>query len=202
VIVAGSTHAGEEAILGEQFKRLRRRFPDLFLIVVPRHFERGKDAGRDLDNKGVRFIYRSEVTASTQLQPNEVECLLVNTTGELKYFYEHATVIFVGKSLSAHGGQNPIEPGALGKAMLFGPNMENFAAVVDAFLRNDGAIQVRDAAELETVMGELLANSGRREQLGRNALKVVRENRGSIERTVDMIVKHLEGGELYVAPKW
>jgi 3-deoxy-D-manno-octulosonic-acid transferase len=169
---------------------------------VPRHFERGKDAGRDLDNKGVRFIYRSEVTASTQLQPNEVECLLVNTTGELKYFYEHATVIFVGKSLSAHGGQNPIEPGALGKAMLFGPNMENFAAVVDAFLRNDGAIQVRDAAELETVMGELLANSGRREQLGRNALKVVRENRGSIERTVDMIVKHLEGGELYVAPKW
>jgi len=202
VIVAGSTHAGEEAILGGQFKRLRQQFPELFLIIVPRHFERGKDAGRDLDSKGVKFVYRSEITASTRFQPNEIECLLVNTTGELKYFYEHATIIFVGKSLSAHGGQNPIEPGALGKPIVFGPNMENFAAVVEAFLRNDGAIQVRDASGLEAAIGELLADPGRREQLGRNALKVVRENRGSIERTVDMIVKHLEGGDLYVAPKW
>ncbi len=202
LLVAGSTHAGEEGILGEQFLRLRQRHPDLFLIVVPRHFERGKEAGRDLGARGVKFVYRSEVTVNTRYQRGEVDCLLVNTTGELKYFYEHAAVIFVGKSLTAQGGQNPIEPGALGKPMVFGPNMQNFTAIVDAFLRKDGAVQVRDAAELEKVIGDLLADPSRRDRLGRNALRVVRENRGSIERTVDMIVKHLEGGELYVAPKW
>lgn len=202
LLVAGSTHPGEEGILGEQFRRLRERIPDLFLVIVPRHFERGREAGRDLGVHGVKFVYRSEVTTNTRFQRNEVECLLVNTTGELKYFYEHATAIFVGKSLTAEGGQNPIEPGALGKPMVFGPNMQNFAAIVDAFLRADGAIQVQDASGLEKAIGDLLSDPAMRERLGRNALKVVRENRGSIERTVDMIVKHLEGGELYVAPKW
>ena len=202
LLIGGSTHAGEETILAEQFLRLRQRHPDLFLVLVPRHFERGKEVGRELAARGVKFVYRSEITASTRLKAGEVDCLLVNTTGELNYFYEHAAVIFVGKSLTASGGQNPIEPGALGKAMVFGPNMQNFSAIVEAFLRHDGAIQVRNAEELEKVLDELLANEPRRRAVGQNALKVVRENQGSIERTVEMILKHLEGGELYVAPEW
>ena len=117
LLVGGSTHPGEEAILGEVFLRLRARFPDLFLVVVPRHFERGKEAGRDLSARGIKFVYRSEMSVNTRYKPNEVDCLLVNTTGELKYFYEHASAIFVGKSLTVEGGQNPIEPGALGKPM-------------------------------------------------------------------------------------
>jgi 3-deoxy-D-manno-octulosonic-acid transferase len=201
LLTGGSTHAGEEVLLAEQFLRLRARFPKLFLIVVPRHFERGKEIGRELEERGVKFIYRSEITANTQLKPGEVDCLLVNTTGELKYFYEHASVIFVGKSLTAQGGQNPIEPGALGKAMVFGPHMQNFADVTRSFLAQDGAVQVRDAGELEQAVGNLLSDPARREQLGRNALKVVRENLGAIERTVDMIVRHLDGEEHYVAPK-
>ncbi len=201
ILVGGSTHPGEEAILAEQFLRLRSRFPELFLVLVPRHFERGREVGRELDARGVKFVYRNEVTHSTQLPPGQVECLLVNTTGELRYFYEHATVIFVGKSLTVQGGQNPIEPGALGKAMVFGPNMQNFPEVVPGFLAQGGAVQVRDADELERVLGDLLSDPARREQLGRRALEVVRENLGAIERTVDMIVKHLEGGDLYVAPK-
>ncbi len=200
VLVGGSTHAGEEALLAEQFLRLRARMPDLFLVLVPRHFERSKDVGRELRERGVKFIFRSEVTANTQLEPGEVDCLLVNSTGELRYFYEQASVIFVGKSLSAVGGQNPIEPGALGKAMVFGPNMQNFAEVVRSFLAQDGAVQVRNAVELEKVLGELLADESRRGLLGRNALKVVHENLGAIERTVEMIVRHLDGGEVYIAP--
>jgi 3-deoxy-D-manno-octulosonic-acid transferase len=125
----------------------------------------------------------------------------VNTTGELKFFYEHASVIFIGKSLTASGGQNPIEPGSLGKAMVFGPNMQNFAEIVKDFLARGGALQVRDAADLELTIAELLSDDARREQLGHNASVVVRENLGAIERTVDMIVKHLAGGEMYVAPK-
>lgn len=200
-LVAGSTHAGEEEILAKLFQRLRERFPDLYLILVPRHFERSREVGRELNGLGIKFVYRNELMNQTRYAPGEIDCLVVNTTGELKYFYEHATVIFVGKSLTAEGGQNPIEPGALGKAMVFGPNMQNFAEIVRSLLAQKGAVQVKDAAELERVVGELLADPGRREELGRNALKVVHENLGAIERTVEMILRHLEGGEMYVAPR-
>jgi 3-deoxy-D-manno-octulosonic-acid transferase len=199
LIVGGSTHPGEETILAGQFLRLRSRFPDLFLVLVPRHFERSREVGRELEAQGLKFAYRSELTARKRFEPGEINCLVVNTTGELKYFYEQGTIIFVGKSLTAEGGQNPIEPGALGKAMVFGPNMQNFAEVVRDLLEQNGAVQVRDAAELEQVLGELLAEESRREQLGRNALKVVRENLGAIDRTADMIIGHLATSGRYPA---
>ncbi len=198
LLVCGSTHAGEEALVAEQYLRLRQRFPNLFLVIVPRHFERGKEAGRDLRERGVKFMFRSEITAGTQLQPGEVDCLLVNTTGELKYFYEHATVIFVGKSMRGQGGQNPIEPGALGKPMVFGPHMQNFAEIVRSFVANKGAIQVQTETELEKAFADVLANPALREELGRNARKVVRENLGGIERTVDMIVQNLKDKDIYI----
>jgi 3-deoxy-D-manno-octulosonic-acid transferase len=125
----------------------------------------------------------------------------VNTTGELKYFYERATVVFIGKSLTAKGGQNPIEPAALGKATVFGPNMQNFADVARCFLAKDAAMQVRDASQLEFALAELLSDVSRREQLSRNALEVVRENQGAVYRTLDMIAKHLEGRQVYVVSK-
>jgi len=199
MLIGGSTHAGEEAALAEQFLRLRARFPDLFLVLVPRHFERSQEVGRELDPRGVKFVFRSEIMSHSKFAPGEVDCLLVNTTGELKYFYEYATVIFVGKSLTAKGGQNPIEPGALGKPMVFGPNMQNFEEIARGFLAKDGAVQARDAAELEKVLADLLASEPRRAELGRNALKVVHDNLGAIDRTVDMIVRHLDNGELYIA---
>lgn len=201
VLVAGSTHPGEEAVLADVFLRLRKSFPDLFLIVVPRHFERGREAGRELEQRGIRFVYRSEITMHKRYKPEEFQALLVNTTGELKYFYEHATVIFVGKSLTAQGGQNPIEPGALGKAMVFGPNMQNFEAVVGSLLAGGGAMQVKDADGLENALYKLLGDASLRTQLGENARRVVRENLGAIERTVEMILEGLDQAAIYVAAK-
>lgn len=198
ILLGGSTHDGEEAILGEVFLRLRKQFPDLFLILVPRHFERSREAGKALKEKGVKFMYRSDITSDMQLKPGEADCLLVNSTGELKFFYRHATVVFVGKSLTAQGGQNPIEPAEMCKPVVFGPNMQNFAEVVKSFLAKDGAVQVKDAGELEKKLAELLASEARREELGRNAFAVVRENLGAIDRTVDMILKHLDNGEIYI----
>jgi 3-deoxy-D-manno-octulosonic-acid transferase len=198
VLLCASTHDGEEAILGEIFLRLRKQFPDLFLIMVPRHYERSREAGKDLKNRGVKFIYRTEVLTNTQLKPGEVDCLLVNSTGELHCFYEHATVVFVGKSLTAEGGQNPIEPAAVGKPVVFGPNMQNFADVTREFLSKDGAVQVKNAAELEKKLAELFGNETRRAELGRNAVKVVRDNLGAVYDTVDMIVKRLDNGEIYI----
>jgi 3-deoxy-D-manno-octulosonic-acid transferase len=201
ILVGGSTHDGEEAILAEIAQRLRLRFPKLFLVLVPRHFERGNEVGRQLRERGVRFAYRNLIGPDLRLAEGEVECLVVNTTGELRFFYEHATVVFIGKSLAASGGQNPIEPAALGKAMVFGPNMQNFAGITSSFIAADGVVQVRDAAALETAIAGLLADNPRRAELGQNAQRVVRENLGAIDRTVAMILEKLAPREIYIAPE-
>jgi 3-deoxy-D-manno-octulosonic-acid transferase len=201
ILVAGSTHDGEELILAEIARRLRSRFPKLFLVLVPRHFERCRELGRKLRDRHVKMIYRSEIARDARFGTGEVECLLVNTTGELRYFYEHATVVFVGKSLTATGGQNPIEPGALGRAMVFGPNMQNFADVTRSFLAQNAAIQARNTEQLEDALRGLFADETRRAELGRNALKVVRENLGAVDRTVEMILEHLEPRGIFIAPK-
>jgi len=169
-------------------------------VLVPRHFERCRDLGQKLRARGVKFFWRSEFSAKTRVNPGEVECLLVNTTGELRFFYEHATVVFVGKSLTAAGGQNPIEPGALGRAMVFGPNMQNFADVTRNFLSQNAAVQVSDPEALEQAMADLLADENRRAELGGNALKVVAENLGAVDRTVAMILEQLKARGIYLAP--
>ena len=201
ILVAGSTHDGEEIILADMVKRLRARFPKLFLVLVPRHFERCRDIAQKLRARDVKFFWRSEIARNTGHADGELECLLVNTTGELRFFYEHATVVFVGKSLTAVGGQNPIEPGALGKAMVFGPNMQNFGDVTRNFVAQNGAVQVGGPEALEAAVAELLADANRRAELGRNALKVVAENRGALDRTVDMILAHLKEQNIYIAPE-
>jgi 3-deoxy-D-manno-octulosonic-acid transferase len=192
VIVGGSTHAGEEAILAEIAQRLRVKFPTLFLVLVPRHQERGAEAGRDLTARGVKFMFRTEVTIGVQRAAGEVDCLLVNTTGELRNFYQRADIVFVGKSLTAEGGQNPIEPAALGKAVVFGPHMQNFPQIVPQFVARNAVRQVQDAAELERAFAELLASSELRAQLGTRARAVIAENQGGIEKTVEMIVASIE----------
>ena len=200
VLVGGSTHAGEEDLLAGIYQRLKPRFPDLFLILVPRHFERGPVLRGQLEKRGLRLAVRSEVGPDTRHAPGSLDCLLVNTTGELMSFYQAATLVFVGKSLTAQGGQNPIEPAALGKPTLFGPNMGNFRDVVRIFLARDAAVQVRDAADLEQTLAALLADPARRARLGLAASEVVRENRGAVARTVDMMVEPLRARGLYVAP--
>jgi len=201
ILVGGSTHDGEEAVLAEIAQRLRARFPKLFLVLVPRHFERGNEVGRQLRARGVKFAYRNLIGVDTQLAEGEVECLVVNTTGELRFFYEHATVVYVGKSLTAVGGQNPIEPAALGKAMVFGPNMQNFAGITSNFIAEDGVVQVGDSEALEKAVAGLLADENRRTELGRNAQRVVRENLGAIDRTVAMILEALEPRGIYITPE-
>lgn len=200
ILVAGSTHDGEELILAAMAERLRAKYPKLFLILVPRHFERCKDLGQTLRTRGVKFIYRNQIFPRTQRPAASLDCLLVNTTGELRFFYEVATAVFVGKSLTAIGGQNPIEPGALGKAIVFGPNMQNFADITRSFLQKDAAIQVRDPETLETVLTDLLANPERRAQLGQNALALVAENLGAVDRTVEMMLPFLRERGLLIAP--
>ena len=200
VLVAGSTHDGEEDLLAEMLPRLRQAAPQVRLVLVPRHFERAREVARQLEKRAMKFVLRSEVMPGARYAPESVECLLVDSTGELASFYPHASVVFVGKSLTAQGGQNPIEPAAVGKPVVFGQNMQNFADVVKLFLAKQAVLQVRDAADLEQTLKQLFSDPARRAALGSAALKVVEENQGAIHRTVDMILEHLAGGDLYIVP--
>ncbi len=200
ILLGGSTHDGEEILLAEIAQRLRKHIPKLFLILVPRHFERSNDVARQLRELGTKMAFRTAIGETTQYAPGDIECLLVNTTGELRSFYEHATVVFVGKSLMANGGQNPIEPGALGKATVFGPHMQNFTDIVRLFMEKSGVVQVRDAQMLEKVLGELLVDQYQRAELGRNALLVVSENQGATDRMAEIILEKLKDRGIYMAP--
>lgn len=191
VLVAGSTHDGEERILASMYLRLKARFPKLFLVLVPRHHERGASVGQELQALGLRFVFRKDLRPNTRHEPGQLDCLLVNTTGELRHFYTRADIVFVGKSLTAQGGQNPIEPAALGKAVVFGPHMENFPDIAPAFVKAGAAVQVPDEAGLEATLTRLLEQPSERQVLGQRAQAVVRENQGSIGRTVAMIMEAL-----------
>lgn len=200
LLVAGGTSEEEEGVLVDQFIRLKARFPDLFLVLAPRRFERCREVGGLLRSRHVKFVYRNEITPTTQLDTGSIECLLVNTSGELRLFYECACVIFVGSSLAGDGEQDPVEPGTAARAMVFGPKTGEFAELVDAFIKAGGAVSARNSEELEKVFAELLEDEPRRQQLGRNAIEVVRQNLGPVDRTVEMVLKHLVDEELYFAP--
>jgi len=192
IIVGGSTHNGEEEILARIFISLKKQFPDLFLILVPRHFERTKSVVEVLENLKIPFVLRTEISQEKHYEPGSIQCLVVNTTGELKEFYKVATAVFVGKSLTAEGGQNPIEPAALGKPIVFGPNMQNFSAIVKILLNRQAAIQVKDEPQLEAVFQRILKDSEFAKKVGDNALKVINENRGAIEKTMSMMFNVLK----------
>ncbi|MBX3748420.1 MAG: 3-deoxy-D-manno-octulosonic acid transferase [Verrucomicrobiae bacterium] len=192
ILLAGSTHEGEEALLAGIFRRLRTRHPTLYLVLVPRHFERSRSIGGQLDRRGVRYMVRSEITFTDAPKPGSADCLLVNSTGELAQFYPHATVVFIGKSLIGRGGQNPIEPAAAGRPIVCGPHMGNFPDILPRFLEAEAIRQVPDPAGLEQTLDELLSDATARETLGRRAREVVSANRGALDRTLAMIGRILE----------
>jgi 3-deoxy-D-manno-octulosonic-acid transferase len=186
VLLGGSTFPGEEGMLARITMRLRAEFPGLFLIIVPRHVERASEAAAEIMDAGMSFALRSAAT-DRETAP---DCLLVNTTGELRAWYEVATVVFIGKSLSpaATGGQNPVEPVFAGKPVVFGPHMENFKAVVSRFLDAGAAIEARDEAVMEAAIAGLLRDAARRVEMAGKALEIVAAHEGAAERTARLLL--------------
>jgi 3-deoxy-D-manno-octulosonic-acid transferase len=179
IILAGSTHSGEESLIGEIVIRLKQSFPDIFCVIVPRHVERWREVREQLEKLGLRVALRTnDENASTN-----ADALLVNTTGELRDWYDQATVVFVGKSLTAHGGQNPAEAVAAGKPVVFGPNMENFSSLAAQLVREGGALQVPDAASLEEELRALLSDAGKRSRLAANGARCLEAHYGATART-------------------
>ena len=183
ILLGGSTWPGEEEALCKIYKTLRTQHPELFLVLVPRHAERRDAVVKTLEAQGLSFVLRSWMSGGGE----KPDVLVVDTTGELMSFYAAADVVFVGKSLCEHGGQNPIEPALFGKAVVVGPNMENFPAVMDDFLSAKALRQVQDSQNLEKTISELLADPSIRTQLGAAARGVIDSRRGVIAQMVDAV---------------
>jgi 3-deoxy-D-manno-octulosonic-acid transferase len=190
ILLGGSTHAGEEKILGECLKALQPSFPNLTLVVAPRHFERASDACHDLQQLGLHVVRRTSLQPDTPLaQPPDA--LVVDSTGELKALYSCATLVFIGKSLTTHGGQNPIEPAALAKPILTGPHMENFRLITREFLAHHAISQVQNQQQLLHQIQYLLENPQARQSLGQKAQQVVQTSSGATHRTLTAILQTL-----------
>ncbi len=184
ILLGGSTWPGEEAVLCRIYKALREKHPKLFLVLVPRHAERRSNVGFAVEEHGLSFALRSKNDNGTAAKP---DVLIVDTTGELMSFCAAADMVFVGKSLCEHGGQNPIEPALFGKPVVVGPNMENFPLVMDDFLSAQAIIQVQDAQALGEILGELVADAALRKQLGDAAATLVESRRGVVSAMVQEI---------------
>ena len=184
VVFGGSTHRGEEKVLGEVFRALKRDFVDLLLVLAPRHTERTGEVVRELEETGFHIALRSQLPAPDPF----LDCLLIDSTGELRHWYGVATIAFIGKSLLAEGGQNPAEAILAGKPVLFGPHMENFAALAKSLVNEGGAVQVDSATELRRSMTHLLANPDERDKMVGNARKVLEVHRGAAARTAQLVV--------------
>ena len=191
VLVGGSTHPGEEKSLAQALIRLRQDFPDVALMVAPRHIRQADEAERDLRAAGLEIARRSAKPADL----SRADVLLIDTLGELTWVYGLAHAAFVGGSFTEAGGHNVLEPAAWGVPVIVGPRTPNFRSEVEA-LRDAGALRVcQDENELAEVLRDLWSDDERRHRMGLAAAATVQRHQGATERTVEAIRRLMEAEE-------
>ena len=186
LLIAASTHFGEEEIILEIYFELLKQHKDLRLLIVPRHPERSDEVDKLVVKsglKGLRISLISQRPAGLDYRP----VFILDTVGELMQYYAIADIVFVGGSLVKTGGHNILEPGALGKPVLFGPQMFNFRDIADLFIENQAGIRVNNKEELLSAIRGLLDDPGKAAELGRRALELISCNQGATQRTLDLI---------------
>ncbi|MEX2128301.1 MAG: 3-deoxy-D-manno-octulosonic acid transferase [Xanthobacteraceae bacterium] len=187
IVLAASTHPGEEAIVIDAHLRIRRIVPSLLTIIVPRHPERGGQVVELAEQMGAVPVMRSR----GHMPDRGTEIYVADTIGELGLFYRLAPIVFVGGSLVRHGGQNPIEPAKLDRAILHGPHVGNFAAVYAQLNRNRGAATVTDAESLAKSIALLLDDAELVRSMAASARSTVEKLGGALDRTVAAIEPYL-----------
>ncbi|CAB4244438.1 3-deoxy-D-manno-octulosonic-acid transferase [Methylacidimicrobium sp. AP8] len=186
VLLAGSTHPGEEEVMLDLYRELRPRHPKLRLVLAPRHVERSPGIQRLCRKAGFSVVLRTELGPTPPIG-SEPDVLIVNTTGELRFLYEKAAIVFVGKSLCAHGGQNFLEAACAEKPILVGPHMGNFAALVREFRKEHALLQAADRGELASFLEALLGSESLRSELGKRARGVFARNVGAAARAAEIV---------------
>ena len=194
VFLAGSTQAPEEQLAVDAFKGLAKKHPHLRLVIVPRHVERTPEIVALLDRSGVRWQLRSRLGTPVAPLPADPQAraLLVDTTGELGWWWGTSRIAFVGGSLDGkRGGQNMLEPAAYGAAVSFGPHTRNFRDEVRRLLAADAAVVVADGAALTEFVRQCLETEGFAAALGGRAAQLVASQRGSTAATAAAILRTL-----------
>ncbi len=185
VWIAASTHPGEEELILQAFIEARRSFPNLLLVSIPRHVDRASQLEQLYSSEQTyKVIKRSDYNAS---EISAVDVFIGDTMGELLIFYAAADLAFVGGSLVKKGGQNPLEPAAIGLPILTGPYTYNFAAITEQLKQRSVEIQVNNAAELAKQVIALLSDPVRCQQKAHEAKKFVTENKGSVLKQMQLI---------------
>jgi 3-deoxy-D-manno-octulosonic-acid transferase len=178
--IAASTHAGEERIAAEAHKRLVEVFPDALTLIAPRHPERGEEILHELKAQGLACALRSRGG-----RPGPGTAVYIcDTIGELGLFYRLAGVVFVGKSFTGGGGQNPIEPARLASAILHGPMVGNFGDVYASLDEAGGALEIKRPQDLGDTLVALFANTARLRAMARAAGDAVDRRSGAVERSM------------------
>lgn len=189
VFIAGSTHYPEEKALFSVYGRLLKHYPDLKMVVVPRHIRRVdkiENEARGMNLKPVRYSDLIEGKKVLSRQAGR-EVIILNLMGRLKAAYSRADIVFVGGSLAKRGGQNMIEPASFSKALMFGPHTDNFHNLAEGLLQKEAALMVKDEEDLFDKSFFLLSHPKKREELGKNALAFLEQSRGAAKKTIDLI---------------
>ncbi|MEI7795582.1 MAG: lipid IV(A) 3-deoxy-D-manno-octulosonic acid transferase [Methylococcaceae bacterium] len=183
ILLAASTHDGEEALLLECYAKLKLQIPELLLAIAPRHPERFATVKTLAKNAGFNIITRT----SQKFCDNETDVFLIDTLGELKLFYAAADIAFVGGSFVPIGGHNVLEPAAVGVPVLFGLEMRNFAQIAEKMLVEQAAIQCENITELETAVITLYTQPALRRDLITRAKNFIVQNQGATERIYNLL---------------
>lgn len=185
VVVAGSTMDGEERMVLDAVSSIAGSWSRLFVILAPRHPERFDAVAEQLEDRGVRYVRRSQ----TEQEADQADLFLLDTIGELGRAYGSASAAFIGGSLVPTGGHNPLEPAVWGVPVLTGPHVHNFREVYDEMLAERGAEMVQDADELAAALAAWLDEPATAKAAGERGLQVVQRNRGATARTVDELLR-------------
>ncbi len=189
VVVAGSTGPGEEALLLGAYERARKWHPRLRLVIVPRRPESFDRAAEAILAAGHGLLRRSSGEwLGPRLKP---PVILGDTMGELMAWYALADVVVLGRSFVPLGGSNPMEPGSLGKPLVWGPEMYNFPVEAPAMVQAGAAIEGADAEALAKTIDDLLTDADKRRQMGEAARRTIRSMQGATQRNVDLVVRTL-----------
>src|SRR5687767_12509851 len=184
VIIAGSTMKGEESAVLRAFRRVRANAPSTLLVIAPRNPERFGEVEQLVRSEGWKTSRRSDLAIDSEPR---VDVVVLDTIGELATVYQIGTIVFVGGSLVATGGHNVLEPAVFGKPIVFGPHMQNFAEIADAFITNGAGVQIASEQQLEESFLSLMSDPVRRARLGAAARALVEANRGAKEKSVTVL---------------